>query len=292
MNETVEQAVILLGGLGTRFLPATKIIPKEFFPINNNPAVMYHLQELYDSGIKRICIVISKKKKSIMKFFQQDEKLNQSLKNLGREHIMDEYNNLMNNLQIDFVFQGKHNGSGGAIYSAKKWTQGKPFALILGDDICKANPNQKPATKQLISAFEKTGKCVIGAKQFPIELVPRYSSIVINEKLFDNCFSVSNIIEKPKNPPTNLVGLARYILTNDIFDELLKCPLFENGEIRFTDALTILSKQGKVVCLEFDAKYYDCGNKLEYIKCILDSALEDDSISNQLKDYLSTISKS
>lgn len=286
MAEKINQAVILMAGLGTRFLPATKAVAKELFPIGNKPALLFHLQELYESGIKKVCIVISKKKKSVKSFFKKDKKLEQSLKNLGRESLLEDFNKIVDNMEISFVYQGKLNGSGGAIYSTKKWVKKKPFALILGDDLCKTENGKLPAIGQLCSAYEKTGKNVIGVKPFPVEVVPRYSSVVTEEKLFDRCHNVSNIIEKPKNPPTNLVGLARYVLTYDIFDEILKCPKFENGEIRFTDALTNLSKQGKVVSFEFDAKYYDCGNKLEYTKCLIDFALEDEKIAIELKKYL------
>lgn len=286
MENKVEQAVILMGGLGTRFLPATKIIAKEMFPIGNKPAVMYHLQELYKSGIKQVYIVVSKKKRNVAKFFKKDKKLEQSLRNLNREHVLDEYNELLSKLQIKIVIQGRLNGSGGAIYAARKYTKGKPFALILGDDLCKENKGKDPAIGQLCKIYEKTGKTVIGVKPFPIEVVPRYSSVVIGKKVSNKCYNVSDIIEKPKNPPTNLVGLARYVLTEDIYDEILKCPKFENGELRFTDALTALSHQDKVVSCEFDAKYYDCGNKLEYTKCLIDFALEDKDIAPKLKEYL------
>ena len=286
MENKVDQAVILMGGLGTRFLPATKIIAKEMFPIGNKPAVMYHLEELYQSGIKNVYIIISKKKKNVAKFFKRDKKLEKSLKNLHREHMLDEYNEILNKMTIKIIIQGKLNGSGGAIYYAKKYTNGRPFALILGDDLCKTEKGKLPAIGQLCKAYEKTGKNVIGVKPFPIEVVPRYSSVVIGKKLSSKSNEVLDIIEKPKNPPTNLVGLARYVLTSDIFDEILKCPKFENGELRFTDALTALSKQGKVVSCEFDARYYDCGNKLEYTKCLIDFALEDKEIKAKLKEFL------
>ena len=286
--EKIDRAVILMAGLGTRFLPATKAVAKELFPIENKPALLYHLKELYESGIKKVCIVISKEKDHVKKFLSHDAKLEENLKNSGKLALLKELNEIIDNMQIDFVYQGKLNGSGGAIYSAKKWTENKPFALILGDDLCKSN-GKVPAIGQLAKAYEKTGKNVVGAKTFPLEVIPKYSSIVVDKKLFDRCSSMKEIIEKPKVPPTNLVGLARYILNSEICPELLKCPRFTNGEIRFTDALNTLAKQGKAVCYEFDAKYYDCGNKLEYVKCILDFALEDNEISNQLKDYLKTL---
>lgn len=288
-NQTVEQCLILMAGKGTRFLPATKAVAKELFPIENKPALLYHLQECYKSGIKRVCIVISKEKESVKDFLKHDKILEQQLKNSGKLDVLAELNEIIDNMEIDFVYQGKMNGSGGAIYSAKEWSNGKPFALILGDDLCKEPEGEMPTIGQLSKVYEKTGKIVVGAKTFPMEVIHNYSSIVTGKNLFERCYEMKDIIEKPQNPPTNLVGLARYVLTYEIFDELLKCPKFANDEIRFTDAVSVLAQKNKVVCCEFDAKYYDCGNKLEYIKCIIDFALEDKEIANKLRDYFEKI---
>ncbi len=287
--EKIEQCLIPVAGLGSRFLPATKAVPKELFPIENKPALLYHLQEIRQSGIKRVCLVISKEKEIIKDFLKHNERMERELKNAGKLNLLDEINDIIDNLDITFVYQGELNGSGGATYSAKEWAQGKPFALIYGDDLCKTIT--EPAILQLMKVYEQTGKCVVGAKRFPMEIIHKYSSIITGKQISSNCFEMLDIIEKPKDPPTNLVGLARYIITPDIFDEILKCPRFVNNEIRLTDAIQNLAKQGKTVCCEFDAKYYDCGNKLEYIKCILDYALEDKTISEDLKEYLRNISK-
>lgn len=289
--EKIDQAVILMAGRGTRFLPATKAVAKELFPIENKPALLYHLEELYNSGITKVCIVISKEKEYVKNFLKHDKKLEAELKNSGKSHLLDGLNKIIDNMKIDFVYQGEMNGSGGAVYSVKDWACNKPFALILGDDLCKTDKGKLPTIGQLAKAYERTGKCVIGAKPFPMELIHNYSSIVTKKKLFDRCFEMQDIIEKPEKgkAPSNLVGLARYILTPEIFDELLKCPKLDNGEVRFTDAVSLLAQKNRAVCYEFDAKYYDCGNKLEYVKCIIDFALEDADISEKLKEYLKNL---
>lgn len=289
--DKIEQAVILMGGKGTRFLPATKAIAKELFPIENKPALLYHLEELYNSGIRKVCLCISKEKAYTKKFLKRDKTLEKYLENAGKLYLLDDFNKLINEMDISFKYQGKINGSGGALYAVKKWTKNKPFALILGDDLCKSDKGKLPAIGQLAKVYQKTGKCVIGAKPFPMELIHNYSSIVTKKKLFDRCFEMQDIIEKPEKgkAPSNLVGLARYILTPEIFDELLKCPKFVNEEVRFTDAISLLAQKNRAVCYEFDAKYYDCGNKLEYVKCIIDFALEDADISERLKEYLKNL---
>lgn len=291
MTQTVDRGIILMAGRGTRFLPATKAVAKELFPIENKPALLYHLEELYNSGIKKVCIVISKEKDYVKTFLSHDKNLEQELKNAGKLHLIEGLNKIIDNMEITFIYQGKMSGSGGALLSAKTWTENKPFVLILGDDLCKVEKGVPPVSAQMAKVYEKTQKCVVGAKPFPMDVIHNYSSIVTGKKLFERCFEMNEIIEKPEKgkAPSNLVGLARYVMTNEIFDQLKKCPVFTNNELRFTDAINLLAHQNRAVCYEFDAKYYDCGNKLEYIKFVIDYALEDDEISSKLKDYIKNL---
>ena len=289
-NQKVDQCVILMAGKGTRFLPATRAVAKELFPIGNKPILLFHLLEAMKSGIKRVCLVISKEKDYVKNFLKHDKKLEKQLEASGKMQLLTELNSVIDNLEIDFIYQGKMNGSGGAVLSAKDWTAGKPFVIVNGDDLCLTEQNQTPVMKQLISAFEKTGKNIIGAKEFPLKVIPRYSSIIKKEQLLPLCFKMDGIIEKPTNPPSNLVGLARYVVTQEIFDEILKRTP-KNGEIYLTDALDSLARKGSAACYEFEAKYYDCGNKLEFIKCMIDFGLHENDISEDLKNYLKEICK-
>lgn len=284
----VEQCVILMAGKGTRFLPATKAVAKELFPIGNKPILMFHLQEALKSGIKRVALVISKEKESVKNFLKHDENLEKTLKNNGKFEILSELNEIIDNMEISYIYQGDLNGSGGAVYSVKEWANGKPFVVVNGDDFCESIAEHPPVMKQVIDAYEKTGKMIIGAKAFPMEVIPRYSSIIKQKELFDKCFEISGIIEKPKNPPTNLVGLARYVLDSDIFDEILNCQPV-NTEYRLTDAIDSLAKKGRVVSYQFYANYYDCGNKLEYLKCLVNFGLKDKEICEEFKNYLKNI---
>ena len=289
-NQKIDQCVVLMAGKGTRFLPATRAVAKELFPIGNKPVLLFHLLEAMNSGIKRVCFVISKEKESVKNFLKHDKNLEKQLEKSGRIQLLNELNSVIDNLEIDFIYQGKMNGSGGAVYSAKDWTQGKPFVIVNGDDLCLTEGNKPPVMKQLIDAYEKTGKNIIGAKEFPMEVISRYSSIIKKEKLLPHCFKMDGIIEKPTNPPSNLVGLARYVVTKDIFDEILKCTP-KNDEIYLTDALDNLARAGLAACYEFEAKYYDCGNKLEFIKCMIDFGLHEKDIFEDLKKYIIEISK-
>lgn len=289
IKEKLDQCVILLAGKGTRFLPASKVVAKELFPIENKPALLYHLSDIYKSGIKRVCLVISKEKEYIKKFVTHNEKMEEDLRKNGKLHLLDELNNLIDNMQIDFVYQEELNGTGGAVQTVQEWTKNKPFVLMYGDDLTKSSAGKPPVVKQIMTAFEKTGKCVVAVKSMPTEKVSLYSSIITKRQIFDRCYEMEGIEEKPKIPPSNLIGLSPFVLTSEIFEAISKCQSSSTGEIYLTDALNLLAQQNKVVCYDFNAKYYDCGNKLEYTKCIIDFALQDDEISDKLKAYLKTI---
>ena len=290
MENTIDQAVILAGGLGTRFLPATKAIAKEIFPIGNRPALFFLLDEVYRSGIRRVCIVTSKKKVATFKqLLSHDKKLEESLKNLGRLDFLKELNTYIDEMDITILTQGKLNGSGGAVYAAKKWLHGKPFALLCGDDLFVEDKGSKPVTAQLIDVYNKTGKFVIGVKKMPLEVIPRYSCVLKGKKIDSRTYEAVDIIEKPQNPQSDLVGLAKYVVTPDIFDYILDLPRFTNGEIRLTDAVQKIAQKGGAVSHEFKATYYDCGNKLEFMKLMIHEGLKDKKIKQELMDYMKNL---
>jgi len=290
MEYNVDRAVILAGGIGSRFLPATKAIAKEIFPIGSRPALLFLLEDIYKSGIKKVCIVTSKAKLPVFKkMLSHDKKLETALKNLGRLDMLKELNTYIDDMEITIVTQGKLNGSAGAIYSAKKWAQGKPFALLCGDDLFIPNKNAKPVTAQLLDVYKKTGKFVICVKKMPIEVVPRYSCVLTGKKLGDGVYEAKDIIEKPENPQSDLVGLAKYIVTPDMFDYIPNLPRFTNGELRMTDAVQIIAQKGGLVAYEFKATYYDCGNKLEFTKLVIQECLKDEKIKQNLLDYIKNL---
>ena len=147
MEYNVDRAIILAGGLGSRFLPATKAIAKELFPIGSRPALLFLLEEVYQSGIRKVCIVTSKSKLPIFKkLLSHDKKLEVALKNLGRLDVLEELNRYIDEMEITILLQGKLNGFGGAVYTTKDWTEGKPFAILCGDDLFLPTKGQKPVT--------------------------------------------------------------------------------------------------------------------------------------------------
>lgn len=287
----VKHAVILMAGKGTRFLPATKGVAKEMFPIGSKPALLYHLVECLDSGIKEVTIVISKQKKDVIKFLKHDKELENLIKGISKEKLLDEWKRVVDNIKINFAYQGKKiNGSAGAVWSIKKFVKNEPFALMFGDDVYIAENNQKPALKQLIDANEKTNKYVLGCVKVSDDVVDRYGVAVVDGK--DNGYDlVKGFKEKPKKgtQPSNLASLGRYIILPNIFENILKAEAHENGEVYLPEAIAMECEKNNVVACELEAKYNDLGNKLEFVKCTINEALKDNEINSQLKEYLKTL---
>lgn len=284
----IKHAVILMAGKGTRFLPATKAVAKELFPVGNKPALLFQLKECLDSGIEEVTIVISKKKKGVKNFLKHDSEVENLIKGTSKESLLEEWNQIIDNLKINFVYQGKMNGSAGATYVTKKFIKNQPFAVISGDDVCIPSEGQKPALKELIETFERTGKSVMGAVRVPDDAVDRYGIVVPGEQIDDKTFIVNGFVEKPKKgtQPSNLATLLRYVVKPEIYSNILKCEPKENGEVLLPEALSEDIKNQDVVAHEFSAKYYDLGNKLEFVKCVIENSLKDDEISAQLKAYI------
>lgn len=284
----IKHAVILMAGKGTRFLPATKAVAKELFPVGNKPALLFQLKECLDSGIEEVTIVISKQKKGVKNFLKHDSEVENLIKGTSKESLLEEWNQIIDNLKINFVYQGKMNGSAGATYVTKKFIKNQPFAVISGDDVCIPSEGQKPALKELIETFERTGKSVMGAVRVPDDAVDRYGIVVPGEQIDDKTFIVNGFVEKPKKgtQPSNLATLLRYVVKPEIYLNILKCEPKENGEVLLPEALSEDIKNQDVVAHEFSAKYYDLGNKLEFVKCVIENSLKDDEISAQLTAYI------
>lgn len=284
----VRHAVILMAGKGTRFLPATKAVAKELFPVGNKPALLFQLQECLDSGIEEVTIVISKQKKDVIKFLKHDKELEDWLVKCGKEKYLEEWKNIIDNLKINFTYQGKLIGSGGAIMTTKKYTKGEPFVVLFGDDVCVPQNGSKPATKELIELYEKTGKYVLGALRVRDEVVDRYGVIIPGDKLDERTTVVKGFKEKPKKgeQPSNIASLASYLVLPEVYDNIMKLKPAPNGELLFPEAIAMEVDKDKVLALEFGAKYWDLGNKLEFIKCSIAMGLEDKEIQQPLKEFL------
>ena len=288
MKNHVNKAVILAGGFGTRFLPATISISKEMFPIVDMPILFYHLKECVESGITDCLIISTKDKKEIEKFINAPQRLINRLKQSGKIELLNEYYSVINKLRIKIIYQKKANGSGAAALLAKKWVNNDAFILFNGDDLFNS---QEPIAKQLINVFTQANKCVCAIQKVPKQLICNYGCTNVSENQ-NGYLSVLEVVEKPKveEAPSNFAIVGRYLLTTEIFDELTKISV-HNGELYLTDAMNNLVKQNRVAACLINGEYCDCGNKLEFEKTCVKFMLKHQQYGSVFKQFLKDISK-
>lgn len=282
----VEKAVILAAGLGTRMLPATKAVPKELFPIVDKPALQYIVEELVDSGIKHIMIIISRGKTLIEDHFDVSFELEQKLRDAGekKKAILDEVERISNLADIVYARQKHMLGTGHALFSAREFTGNDPFVVCYGDDVI--INDDYPVTKQLIDAYDKYEKGVAGVQSVTREQIQMYCTLKVDH-IADNHYDLTDMIEKPK--PEEIMSLysmlGRMVLPAEIYEILDHTPL-HNGEIYLTDAMKELSQTKGMIAVDFIGKRYDMGNKLGVMQAQVERALKHKEIGEDFKAYL------
>ncbi|SEN61129.1 UTP--glucose-1-phosphate uridylyltransferase GalU [Paenibacillus sp. OV219] len=266
----VRKAIIPAAGLGTRFLPATKAMPKEMLPIVDKPTIQYIVEEAVASGIEDIIIVTGKGKRAIEDHFDSAFELETNLMEKGKLELLGEVRK-SSSVDIHYIRQKEPRGLGHAVWCARKFIGDEPFAVLLGDDIVVADV---PCTKQLITQYEKVQRSVVGVQAISIEQTERYG-IVDPREAIGKLYSVNRFVEKPKlgTAPSNLAIMGRYILTPDIFDYLESQEAGAGGEIQLTDAIQRLNEVQGAYAYDFDGKRYDVGEKLGFITTMIDFAL-------------------
>ena len=280
----ITKAVIPVAGLGTRFLPITKSVPKEMLPIVDKPTLSYIIDECIESGITDILLITSPYKKVIEDYFDQSYELEKRLEEKEKYKELDYINTKPNNVNIYFIRQGEPQGSGHAIKLAKTFVGDDYFAVLYGDDLMKPNKDI-PALKQLINVHEKTDGNIIGCLEVPKELAPKYGMIEFDNK---NISKIKTIIEKPsvEDTPSNFAGLGRYIVSSNIFSILETLSKGVGNEYQFTDAMKKLMEKEDFYACNLDAIYYDTGSKIGYLKANIDYALERDDLKERLEVIL------
>lgn len=286
MMKKVKKAIIPAAGLGTRFLPATKAMPKEMLPIVDKPTIQYIVEEAVASGIEDIIIVTGKGKRAIEDHFDHAFELENNLFSKGKFDLLDEVRR-SSNVDIHYIRQKEAKGLGHAVWCARNFIGNEPFAVLLGDDIVQA---EVPCVKQLIEQYEKTQKSVIGVQTVADDQTDRYGIVDILEK-FDRLYEVNHFVEKPARgqAPSNLAIMGRYILTPEIFGFLEKQEEGVSGEIQLTDAIQKLNEHQGVFAYDFEGIRYDVGEKLGFIKTTLDFALQNQELRGQLLSVLEDI---
>ncbi len=285
----VKKAVIPAAGLGTRFLPATKAQPKEMLPIIDTPVIQYVVQEAIDSGIDDILIISGKGKRSLEDHFDRNFELEARLQESEKETAYNEIKRISDMANIHFVRQKELNGLGDAITYARYHTGNEPFAVLLGDTII---DSVIPVTQQLIDVYEQYRSTVIGVETVPMEIVNRYG-IMDTDKISDNIGKVKNLIEKPdpKTSPSNLAAAGRYILTPEIFEAIDNTPRGKGNEIQLTDAMRWLLQREGIYSCTIEGKRHDIGNKLDYIKTIVEFGLKRPEFKKPFGDFLKEIAR-
>ncbi|MEI3611390.1 UTP--glucose-1-phosphate uridylyltransferase GalU [Pseudogracilibacillus sp. SO30301A] len=280
--QKVKKAIIPAAGLGTRFLPATKAMPKEMLPIVDKPTIQYIVEEAIESGIEDIIIVTSNTKRAIEDHFDTNFALEESLKRTGKTELLKKVKEA--EVDIHYIRQKQPRGLGHAVWCARKFIGDEPFAVLLGDDIVQADT---PGLKQLIDQYDETGCSVIGVQTVSDEETDRYG-IVDPFSKEGRRYQVHHFVEKPKlgTAPSNLAIMGRYVLTPRIFEHLDKHEIGAGGEIQLTDAIQAVNEIEKVYAYDFEGKRFDVGEKLGFIETTIEFALQNNDIKDELYEFL------
>ena len=263
----VQKCLFPVAGYGTRFLPATKAVPKEMLPVLDKPLIHYGVKEAVDANLSEMNLITGRNKESIENYFDKNYEVETELAGTKKEVFLTEIRDLISKTTFTFRRQGAMKGLGHAIFKAKTMIGDEPFGVILPDDIC--DGFEESVMSQMVSVYEKYQCSVVAIMEVPKERISKYG-VIEGTQEEEGVFRVSSMVEKPEpeDAPSNLAIIGRYILTPDIFDILEKTEAGVGGEIQITDALLEQAKQGKVVAYKFKGRRFDCGNVDGYVEAI------------------------
>ena len=270
----ITKAVFPVAGLGTRFLPATKAIPKEMLPIIDKPLIEYAVEEAVNAGITEIIFITSHTKRAIEDHFDQNFELEEKLQNAGKDGFLEKINrDIFKDVKFTYVRQKTQNGLGDAILHSEHLIQEEAFAIVLADDLIINNPS---CISQLISSYDEHKCSIIGVNEVPQNEIEKYGVISIDESSSTKTsFFLNDIVEKPKtNPPSNLAVVGRYVLSSNIFKYLKNLKPSVGGEVQLTDAIKLMLNDEKVVGHLYEGKKFDCGSRHGYVNAIKHLAKE------------------
>jgi len=287
MSQKIRKAVFPAAGYGTRFLPATKAMPKEMLPIVDKPVIQYLVEEAVESGIEEIIIVTGRGKRAIEDHFDYSFELEHTLVEKNKLDLLAKVRKVSELAKFVYVRQPMPLGDGHAILCAKEVIGNEPFAVLFGDDLV---DGKVPALKQLIDVYEKTSCSVIGLEKVPKADVQKYG--IIKSCGFDHrTHHIESLVEKPKpeHAPSNLAIIGKYVVTPEIFEALEKATPSKDGEIRLIDGFNELIKTQQIYGYELEGKRYDTGNTLGFIEATIDYALKRKELYEPLKKYINGI---
>ena len=285
--QQIRKAVIPVAGLGTRFLPATKAIPKEMLTIVDRPTIQYIVEEVVASGIEEVVLITSSGKSAIENHFDYDFQLDTILKEKNKNGLRQELAEISNLIDIVSVRQKRPLGLGHAIWMARHVVGDEPFLVLLGDDLVRS---QVPCCKQMIELYNKVGESIVAVQRVPMDQTYQYGIVEGRETEHERTFQVERMVEKPApgTSSSDMAIIGRYLLMPEIFGFLEKTTPGHGGEIQLTDALQALSNQRGMYAYEFEGRRYDAGDKLGYLKAIVDFALEHPTLGQPFAQHLKT----
>lgn len=285
----IRKVIIPVGGLGTRFLPATKAQPKEMLTIVDKPVIQYLVEEAVDSGIKEVIFVTGKGKRAIEDHFDHAGELEAHLEKQGKKEMAKKVRAISSLAYCAFVRQKGPLGDGDALLQARHLIGNEPVAVLYGDDVVYSKG--QPALKQLINVFSKYKRPVFALERVPRNVVHRYG-VISGKKVAPRTWLVDKLVEKPalREAPSNIAIIGKYILTADIFDELAKVKTKKGKELHLTDAFErVLAKKSPIYGYEIEGVRYDCGDKLGFLKAIVDFGLKHEEVKSGLRAHLKKI---
>jgi UTP--glucose-1-phosphate uridylyltransferase len=284
----IRKAVFPVAGLGTRFLPATKAIPKEMLPIVDKPLIQYAVEEAVEAGIDTIIFVTSHKKTAILDHFEPDKDLQSHLLAQGKKELFERINNIIPpHVSTSYVIQEEALGLGHAVWCAKQLVGDEPFAVLLADDLIRSP--QAGCLKQMVDEYHATGAGSIGVEEIPASMTDRYGIVSVQKDSTGRDY-IQEIVEKPAPDvaPSNLGVVGRYILPAEIFSLLESVRAGVGGEIQLTDAIAVQLASQPLLAHAFDGVRYDCGSRQGFIRATVDYALEHEELREDLLAYFET----
>ncbi len=287
VKSAVRKAVIPAAGLGTRFLPATKAVPKELLPIVDTPTIQYIVQEVYDAGIETLVIITGKGKTAIVDHFDLNLELQHKLESEGKTALANKLNEACGMVKIVTTRQLTPAGLGHAVLCAKDLVGNEPFAVLLGDDLV---DSEVPCTQQMIDVYSKYKKSVVALMEVPDEDVSKFG-ICGGKEIDSRIIQIDTMVEKPKlsESPSRLAIVGRYILTPRIFDILERTPPGKSGEIQLTDAMAQLMREEGFLGYRFEGARYDAGDKFGFIQANIAYGMKNPEIAPKLKEYIKSL---
>ena len=289
--DEVKKAIIPIAGLGTRFLPLSLAVSKEFFPLADKPIIQHIVEEIKNSGIKEIIFIISPKQKMVMNYFKKSPELEKLLIKRKKDKILQElkdFEGFFEDMEISYVVQKNPLGDGHALLQAQKQISDEPVVVSFGDDVVYS---QEPACLQLINVFKTCSAPVVALKSLPREVVGAYGNVAV-EKIAYGLYKIKKIIEKPspEQIQSNLVIVGKYVLTPEVFNYLKKAEPSEKGEIILGEVFSKMLDDGfPIYGYEVKGEWLECGDKKKWMRSFLYMALHDPVFGREMKDYLKTI---